>query len=191
MELKHQSSRELMLAVENDLKGRVDSELERTESPKRIKEIKYEDSELVKELKNYTIEPSEKIRRKMDYYYSPYNKKYVGEKFMHFDETVANRMKAKVKFKHDVAPEFKNPIDNKQLVADVLWSKIKNKIFETERPVLEGLKRHVNMTVNPQKDFLTKLDLIDSYPELFYEQNMEKFSDTEIEQLRIFMTKDK
>ena len=73
----------------------------------------------------------------MDYYYSPYNIMFNGDKYMNFDETVENRRKIKVKFKDIVPEEFKDPIHNKQLVADVLWSKFKNKIFETERPILK------------------------------------------------------
>ena len=70
----------------------------------------------------------------------------------------------------------------------MLWTKVKNKIFETERPILKGLKRHVNMTLNPTDNYLTKLDLIDTHPQLFIKENKNKFSESEIEQLRIQMT---
>ena len=113
--------------------------------------IVYEDSELMKSLKNYNIEPDAKLQRKIDYYFMPYNHKYNLEKYMFFDESVDNRRKYPI-VKGWVPREYtdlqKNSIENKNLLSDVLWTKLKDKIFETERPILKGLQRHVDLTLN-------------------------------------------
>ena len=148
----------------------------------------YGDSELLLKLKNYTIEPSENIKRQIDYYYSPYNKNFNSEKFMKFDDSDRRNYQ---NVKGRMPEQFQNPISNRQLVADELWTKFKNKIFETERPILKGLQRHVHMTLNPTTDYLTKLDLIDTHPELFNMNNKTTFTEEEIEQLRVHIVGDK
>ena len=41
-----------------------------------------------------------------------------------------------------------DPLKIKKLHFDNLWTKVKDTIFETERPILKNLSRHVNMTMN-------------------------------------------
>jgi len=61
---------------------------------------------------------------------------------------------------------------------------MKTKIFDMDEKVLNQLVRH-NKLSNPSENYLTKLDLIDHYPELFDSRKKEfNLSVEEIEQLR-------
>lgn len=60
---------------------------------------------------------------------------------------------------------------------------------------MTNFKRHVNLSLNKTEDYLTKLDLIDTHPELFsigkLQQTKKKFTKRDIENLRVQITKDK
>ena len=60
--------------------------------------------------------------------------------------------------------EYEDPFKTKKLKYDDLWTKVKDKIFDTERPILKNFGRHINMTMNKTENYLTKLDLIDTHP---------------------------
>ena len=49
------------------------------------------------------------------------------------------------------------------------WNKLNDKIFHKDETVLENMKRKMLLD-HPTKDFLTRLDLVDDYPELFTSQ---------------------
>lgn len=80
---------------------------------------------------------------------------------------------------------------NKQVIANSLWTKFKKEIFETDVEQMKDLKRHVIMCLNPSKDYLTKLDLVDSNPELFLKNKMMNFTEQEIEHLRCHLVQGK
>ena len=68
-----------------------------------------------------------------------------------------------------------------------------DKIFHKDEAVLGNMKRKMLLD-HPTKDFLTRLDLVDDYPELFkigkkksQEQIKLNLTDDEMEQLRILM----
>ena len=56
-----------------------------------------------------------------------------------------------------------DPINEKQQLAYELWGSFKEKIFQTEKPIIKAVERQLKMT-NKTSDFLTKLDLIDTHP---------------------------
>ena len=49
------------------------------------------------------------------------------------------------------------------------WNKLNDKIFHKDETVLGNMKRKMLLD-HPTKDFLTRLDLVDDYPELFTTQ---------------------
>jgi hypothetical protein len=67
-------------------------------------------------------------------------------------------------------PEYRltgvEELNNAKIYGNLLWSKIKTKIFEMDSEMLEQLSRHNKLRL-PSENYLTKLDLIDKYPELF------------------------
>ena len=126
----------------------------------------FEDSQLLKELKNYSIQPSENLQRKLDYYFSPYGTVIQNEKYMKFDDNVEKMKLIKFDSKGKKYSEYEDPSNCKQILGDCYWTKMKNKIFETDKSVLKGIQRHVQLQ-KESPDYLTKLDLIDHHPEIF------------------------
>ena len=48
------------------------------------------------------------------------------------------------------------------------WNKIRENILDSDNnKILEKVKRYNIMKTNSKSDFLTKLDIIDSHPEIF------------------------
>lgn len=158
----------------------MQQEVERNESPR-----KPGDSQLLKNLMDYSITPDENLKRKLDYFYTPYNKQFYSEKYMKFDESADQMMVFQKDKRGKIPEEFKDPFKQKQILTNALWTKIKDKIFDTEKEVLKGLHRHVQITMLPTEDYLTKLDLIDTHPELFKPQLKNvQLTKQEIEMLR-------
>lgn len=62
--------------------------------------------------------------------------------------------------------------------------------MKTDGKELQNMKRQLLLEA-PTKDFLLRLDLIDQYPELFYDDNKRskklRLTPKELEQLRILM----
>ena len=73
------------------------------------------------------------------------------------------------------------PDSQRQLIANALWSRLKDKIFDTEKDILRGLHRHIQLTMIPTNDYLAKLELIDSHPEMFDKKKRATLSKADIE----------
>ena len=75
-----------------------------------------------------------------------------------------------------------------KVLADDKWGKLVNKILATDTESLRDMHRHVMMQNNTD-DFLTKLDLIEKYPEIFANIKNKKLdlSKEEIEVLRVMI----
>mmetsp|Transcript_18720 Transcript_18720/g.28713 ORF Transcript_18720/g.28713 Transcript_18720/m.28713 type:complete len:94 (-) Transcript_18720:3923-4204(-) len=76
------------------------------------------------------------------------------------------KIKTDLPVERDSDKDKDSPTEATRKKASDLWTKIKDKIFESDKQVLKDLQRHVQLQ-NTTTDFLTKLDLIDSHPELF------------------------
>ena len=65
---------------------------------------------------------------------------------MKFDTSNEDRRVMQMQYKEVIPEEFQDQINNANIHSDVLWTGLKNKIFETETHILSGLKRHVIIT---------------------------------------------
>ena len=102
----------------------------------------------------------------MDYYYSPYGTVVQNEKYMKFDESVDQRRVVQFDSKGKKHIEFEDPFQRRQILGEVYWTKLKDRIFDTETSVLQGIQRHVQLQ-KETNNYLTKLDLIDHHPEIY------------------------
>ena len=155
--------------------------------------MKIEDSELMRSLNDYDIIPSDRIKRKLDYFYLPYNPIINTQKYMNFknvevdedQDKFLNKKKQRKQTKIVLEPKIyaqrnqlykisasqpndtQNELSAQQRKLGMqLWGQFKDKIFETEKPIIHQINRQLKMS-EPSDDFLTKLDLIDTHPELF------------------------
>ena len=67
----------------------------------------------------------------------------------------------------------KDPSQCIKLVSDQLWSRLKKTIFDMNKTTMKEFSRFILMK-NPTEDYLTKLDLIESFPQVFRKNS--KFS---------------
>ena len=109
---------------------------------------------------------------------------------MHFDTANNDKRVMQIDYKNQIPEEFQNQIKNANIHSEVLWTNLKDKIFETEKPILNGLKRHVIITQVPT-EFLTKLDLVETHLDIFEEKNFHQFNQFEMKNIRLLIKKAK
>lgn len=117
------------------------------------------ESKLMNELLNYKVEPNEKLKRKIDYYITPYNNRIQCGRGMTFsdDEGEKNFEDGEVE-------------DRKKHLAAIGWNKMRNMIQSLDMITLKNLRRHL-LLIEPGEDYMTKLDLIDTHPDLFTQED--------------------
>ena len=68
----------------------------------------------------------------------------------------------------------------------MLWGQFKDRLFDTRVDTLKNLGRFVKLRFNDTDCYMTKLDLIDTHPNLFI-TDKDKLNKREREYLRIFV----
>ena len=71
------------------------------------------------------------------------------------------------------------------------WNKIRENILKDDKKLVPRIKRYNILKTASKEDFLTKLDIIDSHPEVFDSKHKDvKLSKEELEQLRVLVVGD-
>ena len=165
--------------------------------------VKSENSKIQQALEDYEgLQPNSHIQRKIDYYFTPYidvsmteENKFQGApaKYMKFDEA-KDIYKEMNDSEGNLQKEYQ---DKPSKICDEIsanaWGKVKEFVWNKDNEdTIQNIGRFILMK-DETDDFLTKLDLIDTHPEVFLTDNpaAPKLSKFEIEQLRVIANGDK
>ena len=149
-------------------------------------------SQLLEKLMAPNTETSEDLQRKVDYFFTPYNPAYNMDKHMKFDDA-RYRVTVASKATHGNRQDGLAPSAIPKQLAAAKWSRLVNRLFSTDTDALRDLARHVHLQNGGGGDFLTKLDLVEKYPQLFAGKDRQKIELTkeELEVLRAMIIGDK
>jgi hypothetical protein len=104
----------------------------------------------------------------MDFYYHPYQVDISAKKWMNFSNQSKFNFKSCDKL-NKISPQ---------------WGLIREFIMKTDSNTIKSIRRHHSLQAK-SGDYLRKLDLVDSHPNLFLpNSNNKKMTDLELEMLR-------
>lgn len=107
------------------------------------------------------------MKRKLDYFFTPYNGTINTDKYMNFNTKFDDQNIYTFDKNGRLSDEFHNPYTHGIAKTNAIWRKIKAKVFDTDAAVFKAVRQRVRL-MDPTEDYLTKMDLIDSHPELYY-----------------------